>query len=130
LAAHVLNFPKHPVEGKVITIKEKLFVLEVGSALFAPKEEGQTLFLISAILALGRGYYSAVVGDRGQCTIHALMEKRGNGYIASIGGKHEILVIIGDLGARRLPQGALQRIERRLMGLPPTERHSLLFQLM
>jgi len=55
LGVPVLNFRKQPAEGKDMTLQEKLFVLEVGSSLFASKEDGQTLFLISAIIALGRG---------------------------------------------------------------------------
>ena len=62
-----------------------------------------------------------VVGDRAQCTIHVLMEKRRNAYEASIGNKHEFLVKFRDLQERRLAQGELQRIEHRLMRLPPTE---------
>jgi len=49
------------------------------------------------------------------------MEKLRNGYDDSTGDKHDILVIFLDLEERRHVQGELQRIERRLMRLPPTE---------
>jgi len=80
---------------------------------------------MSAIPAFGRGKNTPVVGDRAQCTIHVLIEKSRNGYEASVGDKHEILVIFRDLEERRLAHGEIQSIERRLMRLPPTEYLSL-----
>jgi len=58
------------------------------------------------------------------------MGNRRNGYAVSVVSKDKVLVTTRDLVVRRLTYGALQRFERRLMRLPPTEWHSFLFQFM